>query len=295
MNGGSMNRIDSIFEECEKQLAVKMEEVQKIVEDEKERLTTHADNLKFELAKLFNGRVGNGFTDDELIRASQIAETRYKLKIPPGHADEGASYGDAFLWLQTLEYAKSIAPKPLILVTNDHAKGDWFVVGSDGQVKGPLPELVAEMKKIAGIDFHLYRPGLFLTEAKRLLKELEIKQDSVKETKRYNSYVVPMSLTGMVSPDVMKSLVGSSFAESHKSLMTPPLINTDVMRVGTFYSDWFKANESFKNMISSSPYKDMLEASKRQSEWYRLMTGQKPEDKADEDEDDDGTGAKVKR
>jgi PIN domain-containing protein len=82
-----------------------------------------------------------------------------------GGADQ---YGDAILWVQTLEYAKK--KKTPILLTTDDRKEDWWQrIG--GKTVGPRPELRQEMAEYAQVDFYLYRPDQFLEYASKFLKQ----------------------------------------------------------------------------------------------------------------------------
>jgi hypothetical protein len=75
-------------------------------------------------------------------------------------------YGDAILWLQLIDYAKS-EKKPIIFVTDDD-KEDWWLE-SGGKTISPRPELVQEMLTEAGVKFYMYSADRFLDYAQKFL------------------------------------------------------------------------------------------------------------------------------
>lgn len=145
------------------------------------------DHVLQRISSLFDGRIGEPF--DEEVRENLVSEgaKRFKTNVPPGFCDgdkEGDDkYGDWFLWRQVLDFAKS-EHRPIILITDDD-KEDWWWKET-GKKMGPLPELIAEMKKEASVDFHLYSSEKYLEHAKANLgSEIDDKTfDEVREMAR---------------------------------------------------------------------------------------------------------------
>ncbi|MEH2200686.1 PIN domain-containing protein [Nostoc sp.] len=133
------------------------------------------DDFREELTNLFDGRVGQPYSEEDLAKVYKEAEKRFKVSQPPGYMDVHGNnkkeppecYGDVVIWFQLIEYAKS-QKKPLIFVTDDQ-KDDWWLERR-GQVLGPRPELIQEMFAKAGVSFYLYTGEKFLDEAGNFLK-----------------------------------------------------------------------------------------------------------------------------
>ncbi|BAZ86876.1 hypothetical protein NIES806_30930 [Dolichospermum compactum NIES-806] len=114
------------------------------------------------MIEILNGKIGNPYSD--LLYIYKLSEERFKYSVPPGYEDAKKKpvpdmYGDAILWLQLIDYAKS-EKKPIIFVTDDD-KEDWWLE-SGGKTISPRPELVQEMLTEAGVKTlqNLYKKQL---------------------------------------------------------------------------------------------------------------------------------------
>lgn len=126
------------------------------------------------LSNLFEGKIGEPFTEDELKEIYKQGEERYKAKIPPGYEDEKNKdgvrmYGDLVLWKQVIAKSK-LDKKPIVLVT-DERKTDWWWKIKDGRNMGPRQELVEEIMNEAGTEFHMYSSERFLSYGQYYLDE----------------------------------------------------------------------------------------------------------------------------
>jgi hypothetical protein len=125
-----------------------------------------ADPQRDQIAALFDGKVGEPYSPEELGTHEKAAEDRYKVKIPPGYQDEkkdiGRKYGDYLVWRQILDWAKGSATH-LIFITDDQ-KDDWWD-RAHGQTIGPRHELRREMRDEVGATFYMYTMEQFLEEA----------------------------------------------------------------------------------------------------------------------------------
>jgi hypothetical protein len=134
------------------------------------------------IIEILNGRIGNPYSD--LLYIYRLAEERFKYSIPPGYEDAKKKpvpdmYGDAILWLQLIDYAKS-EKKPIIFVTDDD-KEDWWLE-SGGKTISPRPELVQEMLTEAGVKFYMYSADRFLDYAQKFL-HLSEKPEVIEEAR----------------------------------------------------------------------------------------------------------------
>jgi PIN domain-containing protein len=163
----------ALFEKLEKGLQQRRASLQELL---------NQNPLKERIAVLFDGRVGAPFTPAELDAIYGEGRDRYERHIPPGFADgkdkpEPQRYGDLVIWKSLL--AKLGAAKvPGIYVTSD-VKDDWFHRVA-GRTIGPRPELIEEMKREAGIAFHIYTTLSFLQYANEFL-DAGVGQDAIKE------------------------------------------------------------------------------------------------------------------
>lgn len=152
-------RLESVFHEVITDLGKKSEELSSLLK---------TNPIKERLADLFDGKVGEGFSPDELNKIYKEGELRYKEKIPPGYIDAkskqgNAIYGDLIIWKEMLKKTSGV-DAALIFVTND-TKEDWFL-RVDEKAIGPRPELIAEIRKVKDILFHIYPTRRFLEHAK---------------------------------------------------------------------------------------------------------------------------------
>ncbi|KRQ20789.1 MULTISPECIES: PIN domain-containing protein [Mycobacteroides] len=105
------------------------------------------DPVRDELDRIASGpRLGKKPSAQSLQERREEAQKRIDEGRPPGNADaknKADATGDYLVWAELLEHAKN-ANRPILFVTNDSKKGDWFST-VHGRIMGPLPELVAEM------------------------------------------------------------------------------------------------------------------------------------------------------
>jgi hypothetical protein len=140
------------------------------------------ETTKERIADLFEKSVGGPYEPSQLVKLIEEARVRFLQNVPPGYEDRDKTenpYGDALIWFQMLDHARETR-RPIVFVTGDSAKGDWFYSGFDGKTLAPRAELVEEMKNKASVDFHMYRDIQFLKFAAAAV-DSEVNQDSVKE------------------------------------------------------------------------------------------------------------------
>jgi hypothetical protein len=121
------------------------------------------DEVFHRLLDLFDGKVGNPFSDEEKFNIEQEGEKRYASKIPPGYKDDKKTenrFGDLLIWKEIIGYAKSKAVD-IIFVTHDQ-KEDWWNT-SGGKTIGPRIELRKEFYDETGKMFHMYTMSSFLS------------------------------------------------------------------------------------------------------------------------------------
>ncbi len=128
------------------------------------------DPIKERIADLFEGRVGEPYTEEQKDELYKVAEERIQQQIPPGYKDAKKEapekYGDIIIWFQMLDFAE-VQKTPIIFVTDDQ-KEDWWLK-QNGRVLGPRTQLIEEMLQRSDMFFHMYRPDQFMQYAERNL------------------------------------------------------------------------------------------------------------------------------
>ncbi|WP_353930248.1 PIN domain-containing protein [Okeanomitos corallinicola TIOX110] len=151
--------------------------IESVKDDVKDLRDKHPDLFKEDifLDKILDGRIGNPYPNP--LDIYKLAEERFQYLIPPGYKDKDDKnksvpdiYGDAILWLQLIDYAKS-EKKPIIFVT-DEEKEDWWLK-NNRKIISPRPELVQEMLTEAGVKFYMYSADRFLDYAQKFLELTE--------------------------------------------------------------------------------------------------------------------------
>lgn len=133
-----------------------------------------SDEIKGEIADIFEGRVGDALSDAQLEDIIKEGAARYEQKIPPGYSDikkQGGDsslssrcrpFGDLIIWKEIIGKAKQVGA-PIIFVTDD-GKEDWWL-RFKGKTIGPRPELIKEFQDEVSYIFHMYLPERFLSLA----------------------------------------------------------------------------------------------------------------------------------
>jgi hypothetical protein len=157
----------------------------KIAQDNHPNYLEH-DELREELSDLFDGKVGQPYTEEELENLYPKAEKRFQYQKPPGYKDANKpipkNYGDVILWFQLIDYAK-IQQKPIIFVTDDN-KEDWWLK-YNGETIEPRPDLIQEIVSEVGgenFQFYMYHSDQFLDYAEKFL-ELPVQPEIVQEVR----------------------------------------------------------------------------------------------------------------
>jgi len=134
----------------------------------------------------FDGKVLNGFNDEELKEIYIEGADRYTKKIPPGYKDitkEGNDkYGDLIIWKEIIEKAKE-TKLPVIFVTGELKESWVYEIG--GQKIGVCPELSKEMRDNAGVEVLIYSSSSFLKYGQEFLKK-DIDNNAIEEIQERN-------------------------------------------------------------------------------------------------------------
>lgn len=172
---------------------INVEKVTKLLDDLRENTKKELESqkesqpdlgqIKNRIIDLFDNKVGEEYSQEELNEIYIDGSYRYDNKIPPGYKDAKEKenkktihnklvyhdmYGDLIFWKQILDKSIEKDINSIILVTDDN-KEDW-ILKIKGKKKGPQPELIHEFKKESGGKlFYLYNTEQFLKFAKEYL------------------------------------------------------------------------------------------------------------------------------
>ncbi len=127
--------------------------------------------LKEKIAALYHEKVGPPYSSERVEQIFSQGEERFQKKIPPCHLllneqEPAIKFSDLVLWTQLIEHAKTVET-PLAFVSGEE-KESWFYC-VEGSVLGPHPSLIAELKTVQDLPFHIFTTSQFLTYARELI------------------------------------------------------------------------------------------------------------------------------
>ncbi|OAT29070.1 hypothetical protein M975_3717 [Buttiauxella brennerae ATCC 51605] len=181
-----------------------LEEITSLTEKFKEDIFKKQRNLKPDVRshdairegfdKIFDSRVGEPFSAEELQSIYTEGSLRYNKKIPPGFKDSKKSgvndyvyagleykreYGDYVIWKQILRMAMSEQVHNVVFVTDDMKDDWWYQIGT--KIIGPLESLQTEFYSVTNTsNFKMYDTTLFLKDATEFLNA-KIEESSFSE------------------------------------------------------------------------------------------------------------------
>jgi PIN like domain len=151
---------------------------------------TDTDAVVTRLNSILQDRVGNPLTPERRRVAVEVeAPRRFAESRPPGYKDarkkQGNPAGDYLIWIEMLEEARRRGVD--VLFVTDDAKEDWWRI-EHRQIKGPEPQLVAEMHGYANVRLFMLRTASLLKHVGDLLK-VEVSPEAVQDAKRVSRRV----------------------------------------------------------------------------------------------------------
>jgi hypothetical protein len=169
------------------------------------------------LIRIFEGKISQTPSPEQLLKLCSEAEERYRKLIPPGYSDikekAGAdAYGDYIGWYQLMEIAK-LEHKGIIFVIDDF-KEDWWQIERERTV-GPRPELLSEFNCVTEQKLYMYTSENFLRAAQRfmaadigagVIEEVTQRLESQRQTQRATE---TKASSAAADPDTEKALSAS--------------------------------------------------------------------------------------
>lgn len=128
------------------------------------------DKILDTLLSLFDGKVGEPFSDEELDKIKTEGADRYKRKIPPGYKDaqkansdnDNNAYGDLIVWKEIIRYAAE-KKVDIVFVTHDRKEDWWNII--HGKTVGPRIELRKEFMQETHQRILVYNMDAFLRQS----------------------------------------------------------------------------------------------------------------------------------
>lgn len=165
--GELIPKMQLLYEEAKAEIETRKESAKKMFDDWKDNYETEVAVTTDRIEVLFDGKIGPTYSRQEYYSYMKEATQRFTEKIPPGFEDQKKArnkYGDVISWYQLIDRAREVR-SPVLLINDDHSKGDWFELGPDNSVKGPMRDLMDEMKREAGVEFYMESAGSFIKRA----------------------------------------------------------------------------------------------------------------------------------
>lgn len=153
------------------------------------------DEIKNKVLNIFENKVGEAFTKDELSKIYELGEERYKAQIPPGYKDSDKKgeyvykenqfirkFGDLVLWKEIIKKSKEENLKFVVLITGD-IKEDWWEIRRGKKLRSRTELLNEIYTQCPNLDtFYIYDTSSFLKHAKTEINN-NIKDSSIKDTR----------------------------------------------------------------------------------------------------------------
>lgn len=151
---------------------------------------TENDDVLDRIINLFDKKIGEPYSKEQLGKIYAEGKKRYDEKVPPGYCDskkkeENTSncYGDLVLWMQLIDKA-TLEKKALIFVTDDN-KEDWWTKEKGISISA-RKELIKEFHDKTGMRIVIYNAMSFL----RYLQaehENSVEEQTINEVEKISS------------------------------------------------------------------------------------------------------------
>jgi multidrug efflux pump subunit AcrA (membrane-fusion protein) len=144
-------RLDQAARDLSSALDLAQQEAEASYDLDPDEMVGFKDTLTTQLEVIFGDRVGERPSDSQLASDSAEAQRRQKERLAPGFKDK--SDGDYLWWAEVLR-SPLIQGRPVVVVSDDAAKGDWRFE-QRGMNVGPHPILLADIRRAGGTDLIL--------------------------------------------------------------------------------------------------------------------------------------------
>lgn len=158
------------------------------------------DIILNQVTTLFDNKVGEHYSNEQLEEIYDDGKKRYSNKVPPGYKDEKDKkdkrkyykdiviqdmYGDLIVWKQLIDKAKN-EEKPVVFVTDDNKEDWWEKVR--GRTIGPRRELINEFMFETKQSILMYNTDRFMEYASKFLRE-DVSRTAIDEVQNLREVV----------------------------------------------------------------------------------------------------------
>lgn len=193
-------------------------------------LIDNDDDKMNHLADLFEGKVGESFTQEQIHEICEEGKVRYEKNVPPGFKDKTkigskiynalefeSKYGDLILWKQIIQKAKLEKKRIIVFVTDDHKEDWWYEI--KGKKIGARAELKNELKRESGSDLILMNTNTFLkeTSSDKLREDLVVPDKTNIFEYKYTFKHDDTKFSNYFSEIIKKNFAGVADLESSES------------------------------------------------------------------------------
>lgn len=235
-----------------------IEDIQVILEKEKTQIKKEKekfgklkedDFILEDLKQLFRDKVGEPYSDDQLIELVKQGEFRYENEIPPGYEDTKnksgiRKYGDLIIWFQIIDKAKE-SKQSVIFITDDVKEDWWKIYPRKNNMLLPKPELIKEFKDKCSKDYYMYTSDKFLNLSEKYLKQ-KVAQQSIREVKETRmSNIQDLLNTFKLATEVIQNK-NSVLANSFQNIKDI----SEILSLNNLYLNPQLANLSLSNKFS---------------------------------------------
>jgi len=263
-----IGEFEEVVNKSFKQIEDKLKEWDNTVSD-----FVNNDPINKKIIKLFENRVGDDFSNDEIERIYKEGEKRYSEKIPPGYKDDTPDkrakgkrnvFGDLIVWKQIIEKAKEV-DKDVVFISDDEKEDWWFEW--KGKKIYPRVELIREFRKETGHRILMYNQKSFLEYAKNTLNIGQL-DETIKEIKKdieKRDKAKAEKLTASVAQSV------SDILKYYNDLNKKAAIDPSKYVIN--YNDIPKVHYTFNPNLPNIDYLEALKSSRKTFEklWKEVM------------------------
>ncbi|HEY9038456.1 MAG TPA: PIN domain-containing protein [Roseovarius sp.] len=258
-----------ISEETMETLSTVLQSVESELKNNQEREIgrLRSDQILLDIIEIFDERMGEPFSTEQLEEIFDHGVERYLNKVPPGYKDakkhpnpetvfdKRRVYGDLMIWKQISKKSKD-DDIPIIFVTDDK-KEDWWLE-HNGKKIGPRIDLLDEFREITGKKLYMYRPDQFLKHAKeRLNSDVSTETiDEINHTEEFRDAKVSQRSIGALDAWLNSGVTKSTHHLNPKIFEDGFENNDSHNKLGEFLFGDRERSSSYEEFI----HRDMIDA-----------------------------------
>lgn len=171
---------EELFKELSDVVGKVETEIKTVVDQIKAKYSN--DPILDNLISVFDQKVSNKMSNEELGKIYVEGESRYKDRIPPGFKDSqkhgNEKYGDLVIWKQIIAHINESNLKNDVIFVTDDGKEDWWL--EHRGIRNPHPMLIEEFYEETKQKIYFYTSEMFLKYASERINAA-VSQDVIDE------------------------------------------------------------------------------------------------------------------